>query len=133
MAVLSITKTVTYTDPDTGVSYQITKTVDLEAAQCDRRRYDLSTGTSQGIFFNLQKPYATGVVKYVRITNIGATNSAYIFSDDGTNDATGHEIPKGAHYDFFGDYIWGAGINSDQRIDSIYARGDTSIEIDIFT
>lgn len=133
MATATIIKTVTYSDPDSSTSYNVTATKEIEAQQCDLRRYDLSPSTSQEIFSNLQKPYATGQVKYIRITNIGATNSAYIAIDDGTNDATIFEVAPGVDHDFFGDDIWGAGINNDQRIDTIWARGNTSIEVQIFT
>lgn len=131
MSTLTITRTVTYTDPDSSTPYTLTATKTLDVSVSYRKRYELSPSTSTKITAHTLPPFATSKLAYIYIFNSGS-NSAYIAIHDGTNDPTQHEIPAGADLDLFGKDIWGAVISSSDELLSIYAKGDTSIEVDLF-
>lgn len=132
MSTFTVTKAIAFTDPDSDTVYDMQASIELDATVCYRDAYTLSASTSMLIFQNGEQPFSTGKVVYVFIHNTG-DNSAYIaFQDDGANGATQHEIPAGSVYDFFGQDIWGNVIASPEQLSLIYAKGDTTIEVDIF-
>lgn len=134
MATLTVTKTISYTDPDSGATYNVTATKTAEASHARRDRLEIEAiGSATEIVGNDVKPYNTGRFVYCCIENIG-NSSAYIAFYDGTNNPPCFEVPAGTIHDFWGEDIWGADTGSTQRaLVSIYANGSTSLEIDVFT
>ena len=128
MPELTIYKTVTYTDPDSGTPYTLSATKKLNCETGQRARYTLSSAASTQIFQNDVDGLTTANPLYTSIKNVGA-GSAYIWIDDATN-AFLHEIPTGAIFDFFGEDIWGSAASG--VLQTIYAKGNTELEVDVF-
>lgn len=128
MPELTVIKTITYTDPDSETPYSITATKILNCETGQRSRYTLSPSSNTQIVVNGQPGLTTANPLYIAIKNIG-DNSAYIHIDDGSNPFQ-HEIAAGAIFDFFGEVIYG-NVGPD-TFNSIYAKGDTELEVDVF-
>lgn len=128
MPVLTIYKTVTYTDPDSETPYTTTATKTLNCESAQRTRFTLSSSASTQIIANGYPGLTAANPLYTAIKNVGS-GSAYILFDDGTNTFL-HEIPAGAIFDFFGEDIWGSGATD--TFNSVYAKGNTELEVDVF-
>jgi len=128
MPVLTIYKTVTYTDPDSDSPYTTTATKTLNCESAQRTRFTLSSSSNTQILSNGSPGLTVANPLYTAIKNVGAA-SAYILFNDGANTFL-HEIPAGAMFDFFGEDIWGSG--TADTFDSIYAKGNTELEVDVF-
>lgn len=128
MPTLNIYKTVTHTDAESGTSYTMTANKELNCETGQRARYTLSSAASTQIFQNNVDGLTTANPLYTAIKNVGS-GSAYIWIDDATN-AFLHEIPAGAIFDFFGEDIWGNAASG--VLETIYAKGNTELEVDVF-
>jgi|JI10StandDraft_1071094.scaffolds.fasta_scaffold624162_2 hypothetical protein len=128
MPVLTVYKTVTYTDPDSDTPFTMTATKELNCETGQRARFTLSSGANTQIYANNTNGLTTANPLYVAIKNVGA-GSAYIHLNDGANPFQ-HEIPAGAIFDFFGEDIYG-NVGPD-TLESIYAKGNTELEVDVF-
>lgn len=132
MPTLTIRKTVTYTDPDSDLPYTITGSVKIDCSVAQRFRCALSPSTNTEIFEFGRQTLGTGKIAYICIKNLGA-DSAYIGFDDNQGDVSAFELAAGADFDLFGKDIYNdypGGTVS--RIYSIYAKGNTDLEVDIF-
>lgn len=128
MPELTINLTVVYTDPESGNSYEITARKVLNCETAQRTNFVLSASSNTQIISNGAPGLTTANPQYINIENVG-DNSAYILIND-TAFPFMHEIAAGAKLDLFGEDIWGTG--SETTFQSIYARGDTQLEVDVF-
>lgn len=128
MPVLTIYKTVTHTDPDSETPYTMTATKVLNCETGQRSRYTLSSAANTLVLTNGAPGLTTANPLYTAIKNVGA-GSAYIVFTDSSN-AFEHEIPAGAIFDFFGEDIWGFGTAT--TFQTIHAKGNTELEVDVF-
>lgn len=128
MASVTVQKSITY-----GTGYDITATVVIPVSLVYRDEYILSPSSSTQLIQNEQRPVATGDIKYLFIYNSGS-NSAYVAIEDFAGDAVMHEIPAGTVWDSFGEDIMGSSSDwpTPSRINAIYAKGDTTLKVDIF-
>ena len=65
----------------------------------------------------------------MNITNTGAASCYVVLWDDTSSDGMAHEIPAGASMDFFGTDI---SISGTDELKYVYAKGNTTIEVDAF-
>lgn len=132
MPVLTIYKTVTHTDPDSDTPYTMTATKVLDCVTAHRTRFTLSSGANTKIWENDRPGLITANPLYSVIKNVGS-GSAYISCDDTSTVPFLHEIPAGAIFDFFGESILGTDAygNAD-TLYTIYAKGNTELEVDVF-
>jgi hypothetical protein len=129
MPTLEITRTVTYEDATSETPYGLTATIQLECSVAQRNLFTLSASQSTLIFETGRSPFATGKVAYVCITNTGASSCYVALVDDVASDGMAHEIPAGASMDFFGSDI---SISGTDELKYVYAKGNTTIEVDAF-
>lgn len=127
---LNVQKTVTYTDPVTAIDYTIAGNVTIQAKECYRGKLALLAGSYKFLFKTENSPYYPDF-KYAAIKNTG-TNPCFLdmISGDGH---TIVEIPHGCLHE-----LWGNKSYNDQNtvsatvIDSLAAKGNTTIEFDVF-
>lgn len=129
MPTLEITRTVTYEDATSETPYGLTATIQLECSVAQRNLFTLSSGSSRLVFEAGRSPFATGKVAYVCITNTGAGSCYISLQDDTSSDGMAHEIPAGASMDFFGTDI---SISGADQLNYVWAKGNTTIEVDAF-
>lgn len=129
---LTIFKTVTHNDPVSGAPYTMTARVVLVVNDAQRRRFTLSASSNTEIWENDRAGVVTANVQYTNIKNIG-DNSAYLLFDDATTVPFIHELKAGADLDFFGEVVLGTdAYGNNDALASIYAKGDTELEVDVF-
>ncbi len=132
MPTLTIYKTVTHTDADSGTPYTMTAKKVLDCVTAHRTRFTLSTGANTKIWENDRPGLVTANPLYTAIKNVGAA-SAYLSFDDTATVPFLHEIPAGAILDFFGEIILGTdAYGVADSLSTIYAKGNTELEVDVF-
>lgn len=133
MPVLTINKSIQYADAVTGTQYTLDASVTIACSVAVREYHSLSSGSSTNVLTNFHAPTSTGDIKYVSIYNSGAS-SAYIAIVDETGTAMQHEIIAGGVFEVFGQDIMSTDYFAPvySRLNNIYAKGNTTIEVDIF-
>lgn len=131
MPTLTIIKTVTYLDPETETPYTLTATKALICDTAHRTNHVLSASTSTKIWENDRAGLVTANPQYTAIKNVG-DNSAYVSFNGGTVPFA-FEVAAGAILDFFGENLLDTDTyNNIDALDSIYASGDTTLEVDVY-
>lgn len=125
---LTITKTISFTDPDSGSVYPISSTKVLVCDEAHRTRFTLSTAANTRLFTNSAPGLITADPQYIAIKNVGAA-SAYININTLGNDIS-HEIATDAIFEIFGEDMYGA--SGTGVLTFIEAKGNTEVEIDVF-
>lgn len=132
MPTLTIYKTVTHTDTDSGTPYTMTATKVLDCVTAHRTRFTLTSGANTKVWENDRPGLITANPLYTAIKNVGS-GSAYLSFDDSTAVPFLHEIPAGAIHDFFGEAILGSDAYGNvETLATIYAKGNTELEVDVF-
>lgn len=131
MPSVTVQKSIAYSDATTSTPYDLGGTVTIPCSVPYRDYHSLSPSSSTLLIQNGEAPIATGDIKYMLIYNTGA-NSAYIAIQPVSGSAIFHEIPTGTVFDFFGQRIMDTGNAPGGLIDTIFAKGNTTIEVDIF-
>lgn len=131
MPTLTVTKTVTYNDPDSATPYTMTATIQLDCETAHRTCFDLSASASTKIWENNRPGLVTANPQFTAIKNVG-DNSAYLLFDD-TASTFIHELPAGAILEFFGETLLSSDAYANPgALSQIYASGDTKLEVDHF-
>lgn len=133
MPTLTVTHSISYTDAGSGSTYSITATKEVECQNAYRDKHALSASASTAVYDRSVPNLNSGKIKYMEIRNVGAA-SAYFALNVANNSAVCFEVPAGAIWNTFTERFDGATvISTTETLIELWAKGNTSVEVDIFS
>lgn len=132
MATLTVHHNFAYS-ASSGTSFDLANSKTIQCANAYQDVHALSSSASTLIYEANKDGISSAGPAYFEIRNVGA-GSCYVALDVTTSGAICFEIPTGAMWWFFSDSIDGAStIASANILLNVYAKGNTTIEVDYFS